>query len=226
MIDFFHPAMTPFSIALGLMLFIAALELVGMLAGLGVSDLIDSALPDFDLDADIDAELDGIDGTSGGGAFAEVLSWLAVGKVPVLVLIVSFLTAFGLAGFIGQSIFRGATGFYLHGGLAAIGAFAFALPATRHLGLGIAKVMPKEETDAVSRDSFIGQIAKVIRGEAKIGAPAEAKLKDFAGTVHYVLVEPDDEGTVFQQGDDIILVEKNGAIFRGIANTSSALESH
>ena len=111
----------------------------------------------------------------------------------------------------------------LTGLIAGFGALAFALPATRHLGLAIAQIMPKEETDAVSRDTFIGNIAEIIRGEAKIGTPAEAKLKDFTGTVHYLLVEPDTEETTFYQGDKIILVEKNGAVFRGILNTSSAL---
>lgn len=221
--DFFDPALSPFTIALLIMLFIAAMELVGMLAGMGISDVLDSALPDLEIDADVDAELDGPDVPDGGNAFAEILGWLAVGKVPLLVLIVSFLAGFGLVGYIGQAAIHSVTGVYLPGLLAGVIAFAAALPITRHLGLMIARIMPKEETDAVSSDTFIGQIAEIIRGEAKIGTPAEAKLKDFSGQVHYVLVEPDDAEMCFGQGDMIILVEKQGAVFKGILNTSAAL---
>jgi len=214
--SFFDPPLAPFIIALLLMLFIAALELIGMLGGFGISDLIDSAIPDFD------ADVDGLDAPD-GGPLGEILGWLAVGKVPLLVLIVSFLTAFGLSGLVGQTAIKSVTGHYLPGLTAGLGALTIALPATRHIGLAIARIMPKEETDAVSHDTFIGNLAEIIRGEAKIGAPAEAKLKDFTGKVHYLLVEPDEDGVVFSQGDKIILVRKNGAVFHGILNTSTAL---
>ena len=216
---FLEPAMMPFTFALGLMLFIAALELIGMLAGMGLSDMLDSVLPD------VEAEFEGPDAPDGieGGAMATVLSWLAIGKVPLLVLIVAFLTAYGLTGFVGQSLFHAITGIYVHGLIAGIAALFIALPLTGKIGHAIARIMPKEETDAISRDTFFGKVVEIIRGEAKFGRPAEAKFKDYAGTAHYVLVEPDDETTTFKQGDEVLLVSKRGAHFAGIVNTSPAL---
>ncbi|MEO9968611.1 MAG: YqiJ family protein [Hyphomonadaceae bacterium] len=221
---FFEPAMTPFTCALGLMLFIAALELIGMMAGMGLSDMLDSILPDIEVDAEFEGP-DAPDSIGSGGAIETVLAWLAIGKVPLLVIIVAFLTAYGLTGFIGQSIFHAVTGIYVHAAIAGIAALFVALPLTGKIGHAIARIMPKEETDAVSRDTFIGKVVEIIRGEAKFGQPAEAKFKDYAGTVHYVLVEPDDEATVFSQGDEVLLVRKKGAHFAGIVNTSPALSN-
>jgi len=227
--EVFHPALLPFSIALCIMAGLAALEILGLLFGTGFSSLFDSISPDVDLDLDVDigVDVDGPDVPSldGAGPIAQFLSWLSVGKVPILVLLVAFLTSFGLIGLIGQWVIKGALGFYLHGALAAAGTLFLALPVTRHLGMFIARIMPKEETDAVSRNTFVGKVATIIRGEAKFGQPAEGKLKDNVGTVHYILVEPDNETDRFTQGDEVILVEQAGAVYRAIANTNNALSS-
>ncbi len=218
--DFLHPAVAPFTIALMIMATLAALEIAGLAFGMGLSGLLDSSLPDFDADAD------GPDLPDGAGALSAFSAWLCIGRVPLLVLIVAFLTGFGFAGLIGQNAIKGMLGFYLPVPLAAAGALAIALPVTRHLGLILARLVPKEETDAVSRDSFVGRIAVVIRGEATAGHPAEAKLKDKRGTVQYVLVEPDETGETFVQGAEVILIEQKGPVFRAIANTLPALSGH
>ena len=222
---FFEPAMMPFTIALGLMLFIAALELIGMLVGLGLSDFLDSVLPDFEADFEAPDGPDAPDGTFDGGAVATVLAWLAIGKVPLLVLIVAFLTTYGLTGFVGQSIFHAITGIYVHGWVAGIAALFVALPLTGRIGHAIARIMPKEETDAMSREQFIGQIAQIIRGTARYGQPAEAKFTDHVGMTHYLLVEPDEEADIFKQGDEVLLVRKKGAHFAAIANPSPSLSA-
>lgn len=227
--EFFHPALMPFAVALCIMAGLAALEVVGLLLGTGFSSLFDSVAPDVDLDIDldIDADMDGpeIPDLSGAGPITLFFSWLGLGKVPMLVLLVAFLMSFGLIGMMGQHVIKSILGFYLHGALAAGATLVLALPATRQLGLAIARAMPKEETDAVSRNTFVGKVATIIRGEAKFGQPAEAKLKDNVGKIHYVLIEPDNKETSFVQGDEVILVEQAGAIYRAIANTSVALSS-
>ncbi len=59
--DFFHPELAPFTIALLIMAFIALLELGGLLFGVAFSELVDSALPD--LEGDMDADLAGSGGS-------------------------------------------------------------------------------------------------------------------------------------------------------------------
>lgn len=231
---FFSPATTPFAIALSLMLIIAAVELVGALMGMPASAMLDSLLPEIDADIDLDLEAD----YSGGpfdadapsvpngpspGALSQILGWLCVGKVPVLVLLIVFLTAFGLAGFIIQGLVSGVIGVSLPAVIAVVPALFAAIPSTRVAGLTLAKIMPKEQTEAVSQKHFIGKVATIVRGEARKGAPAEAKLTDSFGQTHYVLVEPDDDTESFRQGAGVIIVRQSGSIYQAIVNTSAVM---
>ena len=160
---------------------------------------------------------------SSAGPLSQVLGWLCVGRVPILVLIIVFLCAFGLGGFLLQALARGLAGFPLPPALVSLPAFAAAVPAVRYAGLGLARIMPKEETDAVSEKTFIGRVAVVIRGEARRGLPAEAKLRDHHGQTHYVLVEPDEDGAKFSQGAEVLIVHQSGSTYRVIANTNAAM---
>lgn len=234
--EFFHPALAPFTIALLILAFIALLEILGLIFGVAFSSLVDSALPEFELDAEMDMEAD-LAGASAPldldaasmpsdasiGPLSHFLSWLCVGRVPVLILLAAFLMGFGLTGVIIQNTMHTMLGVYFWSSLVAIPAVLVALPVTRYLGLTIAKIMPKEETDAVSTDTFIGHVAIVLRGIAQIGQPAEAKLKDISGTTQYILVEPDEADARFVQGDEVLLVGQSGAVFKAIANTNAAL---
>lgn len=238
---------TPFAVAIGLMMAIALAEGVGTLMGLGLSSMIDSLLPEFDLpDADIpdfdgpefdmetpggvltgDLEVVGANATDASGAgqglFSQILGWLCFGRVPALIILVLFLTGFGVAGYVLQGVIHSVTGWLLPGALASAGAFAGALPFTRATALGLSKIMPKEETDAVSRKTFVGKPATIVQGNAEKGLPAQARLKDSTGQSHYVLVEPDVDGVILEQGSEIIIVRQVGARFAAIRNTNESL---
>ena len=169
---FLSPATTPFAVAIGLMLVITLVEVFGTLIGMPASAALDSIVPEIDVDLDMDMDMD-MDGDIAGGPLdvdgildaptagplSQLLGWLCVGKVPVLVLLVIILTAFGLTGFAVQGAAGTLLGAPLPAWLASIPAFFVALPVTRHMGLGIAKIMPKEETEAISQRQFIGKIA-------------------------------------------------------------------
>ncbi len=233
---FLSPATTPFAVAIGLMLVITLVELIGTLMGMPASAAIDSVVPEFDvdIDADLDLDVDGdisagpldVDGildAPSPGPLSQLLGWLCVGKVPVLVLLVIILTAFGLTGFAVQGAAGTLLGAPLPAWLASIPAFLIALPVTRHLGLGIAKIMPKEETEAISQRQFIGKVAVITQGHAKSGLAAEAKLTDKFGQSHYLRVEPDDAEVILNQGTEIIIVRQSGAIYKAIENTNAAM---
>lgn len=208
-----------FTIALGVMIGIGLMEGVGLLFGAGLSAALESVLPDVDLDVDID-----IDGPEAATpVFSRLLGWLRLGQVPVLMLLLVFLTAFGLAGLFIQAAARGLFGGFLPGWLAAAPAILIAVPSVRVGGGLLALVLPREETDAVSEESFIGRIATITLGQAAVGCPAEAKLQDEHGFTHYVMVEPDSQGETFAAGSHILLTERHGAVFRGIRNTTDAL---
>ena len=208
----------PFTVALAVMLIIAFLEGVSTLLGAGIFSFIDSLLPDLDIDADMD-----IPDFESSGPFSKLLSWLRIGEVPAIMLLVIFLTAFGLIGLGLQSFAQRTVGSLLPGSFASIPALLLGFPIVRLCGGILGKIMPKDETEAVAETSFIGRIAVITLGNASPGNPAEAKLKDKFGQTHYVMVEPDVSDERFENGTQVVLVSQQGAVFKSIRNKSDAL---
>lgn len=219
----------PFTVSLTLMLAIAVMEGVSTLIGAGLSDLIDSVLPEMDLDVDadidmdVDADVDLNADLHSPGIFTRLLSWLRVGQVPVLILAIVFLTAFGLIGLFCQSTALKLLGQMLPASLASIPALIVTFPVVRVCGGVLARILPKDETESVSEESFIGRVAVITLGTATQGKPAQARLKDQHGQSHYIMVEPDLADASFTQGASILIVSHQGAIYKAIVNPNEAL---
>jgi len=204
----------PFTVALVIMAALAVLEGAALLiGGSGLSELIGHGF-DLDADADIDA---GIHGHGG------LLDWLHVGRVPILILFILFLTAFGISGLLIQAFSRSITGGFLSVWLASAGAFAMAVPAVRVGGFALDKILPKDETSAVSLDSLIGRAGVIVVGTARVGFAAQARVRDEYGRSHYVMVEPDQDGNTFETGTEVLLVKRLGAKFQAIQNPHPGL---
>jgi hypothetical protein len=204
--DLFAAETAPFAVALGLTLAIALIELAGVLIGLSPSEAIDSTLPDADPDVP-DLQLEPL---------SQFLTWLSFGRLPALVVLILLTTSFGLGGYIVQEAMRRIFGFALEPAIASAPAAVFSLFATHHLGHWLGRLMPREETEAVSTADFIGRVATVFRGTASAGKPAEAKLTDIHGKTHYLLVEPDDAAQTLPEGSEVVLVRREGPVFRAI----------
>jgi hypothetical protein len=201
---FLAPETWPFTAATLLLLLITAVEGIALLFGTSAHGWIDDLLPD---------PHDAIE-----GAFDKPLGWLHVGKVPALVLLVLFLGAFALTGFAINMVIQRLFGFWLTPWIAVPVAFVTALPMVRILGAGVARVMPTDETFAVTLDTLIGRVATIVGGTARQGYPAQAKVTNQHGQTLYIMVEPDTAGT-FESGASILLVRQiSGSRFAGIAN--------
>ena len=204
--DLFSPETLPFAVAILLTLVIALIELAGVLIGLSPSEAIDSTLPEVDVDAP-DFEL---------APLSQFLNWLSFGRLPALIVLILATTSFGLAGFVIQEIMRRGFGFALDPTIASAPAAIAALFSMHHVGHWLGRLMPREETEAVSSAEFVGRVATVFRGTASSGQPAEAKLTDIHGKTHYVLVEPDDATEALGEGSEVVLVRRQGHVFRAI----------
>lgn len=235
----------PFAVAIGAMLLIGLLEVLLAMGGFGLMGALDNLVPDswdlsadadfdagvdmdmdadLDMDAGVDADMDADADFGGGTSFLQmVLGFFGIGRVPLLVVIVAFLTSFGLAGYVIQSVVVGVSGYYLPAMLASIPAFFGGSFATRYLAIGLSKFVPDTETEAVESKTFIGRTAVLTLGEARAGKPAQGKLKDHNGQMHYVMIEPDQADLVFRQGDQVLLVGQQGSVFKAIEVTSDAL---
>lgn len=215
MIEFIlAPQNYPFTISLAVLLIIAMLEGVGAVMGAGLSDIVDQLLPSTEIDLDFEAP--DIDSPTN---LEWALSWFRVRRVPVLVLLVIFLLIYGMIGLIIQNIVLSTFGYLLPALVAGGVALIPTLPTTKVLSSALAKILPKDETSAVSHRSLIGRTAEVTLGVAKQNYPAQAKTKDQFGKVHYLMVEPDCPDITFKKGDSVLLVKYENAKFYGIAPT-------
>lgn len=197
----------PFTLALALMLGIALLEGLGLLAGFDISRALDDLL----FDAGFQVET-GASEAPGGPAF---LAWLHIGVVPMLVLLVVFLAAFGCTGLMVQSLALRALGHPLAPAWASGLALLASVPILRLAGRGLRKLF-QDQTRAVSQDAFVGTTGTIVIGTAQAGQPAQARLHDERGQSHYVMVEPATPAEVFETGSEVLLVERQGAVYRGL----------
>lgn len=222
----FEPQNVAFTVALSVMLGIAILEGVLTVIGAGMSGFLDDIIPDVDAGVEIDAdapELGGGTDLAGPSALSQFLGWLMIGHVPALALLVVFLTAFGISGLFVQGLTREVSGFLLPGWAAVPVALALALPTTRVTGKGLARLIPKDETSAVSRDEFLGLVATITLGTAKRRKSAEGRVRDRHGQSHYIRVEPDKGAGPLEQGSEVLLVARRGSVFKAIRNPNDAL---
>lgn len=197
----------PFGIGFALIVGIALLEGLGMLISLSPSNLLDNLIPDID----------------GDGGLDRVLGWLHLGKVPALVLLLLFLTGYTLFGYGLQMVSHGLFGSYMPALIAGLLAVPSGMATVRGLGALIAHIIPRDETSSVSEQTLLGRVGVIVGGVAKRGLAAQARVKDSHGRSHYLMVEPDLEDDVLDEGTQVLIVRKAGAFYRCIANPHPTL---
>lgn len=185
----FQPGAIPFTAAIGLMLLLAAVQALA---------LGDFELPETDADA-------------------TPLDWLNAGRIPAMALIILFLASFGILGLALQGVAQAVTGATLPLLLAVPAALIAALPVTRWAGRLVGRVFPRTETTAISRDALVGLRATVTTGTARTGLPAPARVQDRLGGTHHVLVEPEAGGAPLPERSEVLLLRRDGELFRAIA---------
>lgn len=195
----------PFAVALLLMLLITAVEGISLLAGISAFHWLEHWLP----------ETIG----SAHGLMDKGLGWLHIGRVPALALLILFLAAFAMTGFAANMVIHRLFGLWLPVWISTPVAFVAALPVVRLLGTGMSRLVPADESFAVSLDTLVGRVATVLGGTARHGYPAEAKVLNQHGQTLYVMVEPDLPDVVLQPGASVLLVRQvTGNRFAGIPN--------
>jgi Protein of unknown function (DUF1449) len=204
---FTAPENLPFGIGLALIVAVAVLEGAGMLMSFSMSNLIDEWLPDAHPESGLD----------------KVLGWLHLGRVPTMVLLLIFLTGYTLFGYALQMVSRGLFDSYLPAWAAGLVAVAPALATVRGLGAVVAHIVPRDETSAVSAQTLVGRVGVVTGGQARRGLAAQARVRDAHGRSHYLMVEPDLDDEVFEEGAQVLIVRKSGAFYRCIANPHPTL---
>ena len=101
------------------------------------------------------------------GPFTRMLSWLRVGRVPILILAVIFLLAFGLGGLLLQAVVSRMLGAPLPTLVAVVPALFFGVGSMNVLGGLAENIVPRDESSAVSSDSFVGRVATITLGNGR-----------------------------------------------------------
>jgi hypothetical protein len=206
------PELWPFALATGLLLAVAAMEALALILGASIFHWLDGAGAH---PGDI-AEAD--------GPVSAALGWLHIGKVPLLAILVIFLTSFAVTGFVAQFAIKSASGHFLAPLIASAIAFIVGVLAVRILGAGLGRMVPKDETSAVADASLVGRVGTIVIGVARAGRPAEARIHDEHGTPHYIMVEPEGASDTFESGSSVLLVRHlNGRRFQAIHNPKPGL---
>jgi hypothetical protein len=208
-----------FTSALVLVLTIGLIELISLMGGIGLFDFLDGAFSGGGdaLGGDVEVK-------SSIPIADALLGWLKLGRVPAIIAMLAFLFLFGAIGLKLQAFAGSLFGSSLPVVAAApIVLLAVLLPLRWLIGL-LSLIIPRDETAAVSPESFIGRVATIMIGEASSGKPAEAKLIGPLGRTHYVMVEPDVPGESFSQGSQVLIVARKPAFFTVIAINNSNLK--
>lgn len=197
-----------FAIVLTLLLAFFAIELCGLLFGATISGVLGELdLPDIDVDLGADLDI---------GVFTKFLYWLKIGRVPLLILLVIFMATFVICGYVLQYLCLAVMETMLPAWLASGAALFITIPAVRLCGGFLVRLVPKDETAAISRDDLVGGRAVIVLGSARQGSPAQARTSDRYGTTHYLMIEPDNPEETLERGKDLLLVRHNGTIYYAI----------
>jgi membrane protein implicated in regulation of membrane protease activity len=195
------PDVRPFAISAAIMVTLGGIELLTMIVGFSISELIGK---DFALETESHSAI--------GGLFL----WINAGRLPLLILMILALGVFAISGFLLQAIAH-SVGTAVPVTLAAIAAIAVSLPAIRVTSRGIARIIPRDETYVVDEADFVGHVGEVSIGPLDQGLPGKVRLKDVFGNWHSVAARASPESTPLPVGASVLLVDRDARCFIAIS---------
>ena len=195
------PDVRPFAISAAIMVTLGGIELLTMIVGFSISELIGK---DFALETESHSAI--------GGLFL----WINAGRLPLLILMILALGVFAIAGFLLQAIAH-SIGTAVPVTLAALAALAISLPAIRVTSRGIARIIPRDETYVVDEADFVGHVGEVSIGPLDQGLPGKVRLKDVFGNWHSVAARASPESTPLPVGASVLLVDRDARSFIAIS---------
>ena len=203
------PDVRPFAVAAAIMLALGIIELLTSLVGLSIGELVGK-----------DIALEGDSHNILGGAFL----WLNSGRLPLLILLVLALGVFSIEGFLLQGIAH-SVGTTVPVSIAALAATAGSIPVIRTASRGIARIIPRDETYAVSDADFVGKVAVVAIGPLDQGLPGRVRLKDVFGNWHSVPARASSDSKALPVGASVLLVDRDARSFIAITAPADLIAS-
>lgn len=163
----------------------------------------------------IGLDFDGVDGHD--GLDLPLLDWVNPGRMPMLASLTVLLCVYGLTGLVGQQTMLALLGHTADAIPAGLAALPVAGLLTRPINRGLAVVLPRDETSAITIDQLRGRRGRIEIGTARTGFPARARFVDDHGQMHMLMVEPSNEGEELTQDAEILLVSVEDGAGKAIA---------
>jgi hypothetical protein len=202
------PEVRPFAVAAAIMVALGGIELLTTLVGLSIGELLGKEVA---VEADSHNAL--------GGLFL----WINAGRLPLLILIILALGVFSIEGFLLQGIAH-AVGTAVPVGVAALAAGAGSIPVIRTTSRGLSRIIPRDETYAVSEADFVGKVAVVSIGPLDQGLPGRVRLKDVFGNWHSVTARASPASEALPVGASVLLVDRDARSFIAISAPADLIE--
>lgn len=205
----------PFLVALLGFVGLGLINLFGFFGGeiFGDADVDVDADADVDVDADFDADAD-----LHIGVFEQFLSLLGIGKVPLMISILIALFVFSCAGYNLQLVALGVSGAPVHPALVSLAALVITLPLLRLGNSVVARLVPKEETSAISAEELLGTTGVVTIGRLTSGSAAEVRVYDKGGHTHYIQAVAENTQDTFSQGESVLVISQRGPVYTVVAD--------
>lgn len=229
------PELFPFLISAGLVAFLLLLELLLLTTGLSSAgngtDLANA--PDLEVDVttmsapelaaeldlpdeialQIEADLEGYDvsepdtaGEVSGPSAGGILDILGIRKVPLTVWLALFCALFAGTGLVLQTALWSTLGWMLPRIIAVPLALVPSLAFTRSLAGLIARLIPRDETSAISERSLGRRRGVITVGTARRGSPAQVRITDGFGNTHYAMLEPLSDSDAIAEGAEVLVL--------------------
>jgi len=191
-----------FTLPILLVILYLILQIFGLALDFGADVDTDVGEADVDVDTDVDADTDAFP------ALERALAFINVGKVPLTIVISTFMLFWGITGFACNGIVQQAFGsfpsvFIL---VSCGAAFVVGITATKFLSGVIARLFPEVETYSSNNEALLGLTAQVVSGQVtpKFG---RAKVKDQYGNVLTVFCKIVEGKEVPKRGDEVVLID-------------------
>ena len=126
--------------------------------------------------------------------------------MPFLIWLIVFFGGWGVTGLVLQNLVTNYFGNPFIALIAVPVAFLINLFVVRYVSMVLKRILPTDETYAIENKELIGLKAEIVIGTAKLNFPAQAKVKDQHGTMHYIMVVPQSD-VEYKQGDTVILAD-------------------
>lgn len=161
---------------------------------------------DLDMDADIDADADAdadIDTGSQGLSFGDVFGFLNVGRVPLMIVLMSLFVTWGIFGLIANALLKVPENPH-QVWISCIIALCCCFLGTRYISIALSKLFPESEK-AIRDTQLLGLSGRVISGQITTTfGTARVRVPDGPELTVSCRIEPDEATPV--KGDTVILV--------------------